>query len=471
MNLSLKSDKSTYSRKEQVKMLLTAKNGDAPAQGNFSVSVVDEKLVPYDEDDETTILSHLLLTSDLRGFIEKPNYYFNHHDSEAEANLDILMLTQGYRRFSYRNIIADKPSQLKFFPESGIDITGTLRTNTGLPVAKGNVRLLIPDKAFSTQTITDMSGNFRFANVLLSDSSKVTLTARDNPGGSNMVLKVDQFVQPPTSQYVNPVGIVANLDSAAKPYLQNSVRQQNALNKPHMIAEVKITDRAAPTKVTHQDFPALTGLPVLADHEISGKQFADCSVFLQCLIGQALGLTYDNNNFYLTREYNSPGGSRIPVAIYVNGSPVDYNYLSNIDGKNVESVEIFNSDGFAGINRTSNTKGVLEVNLKKIPKGEKISKQQLFDMLPKAYEATLSPGGYNSTRLFYSPKYADPEKATQIIDYRSTIYWSPSVVTDKNGTASFDYYNADGTGPYRAIVQGLDKDGNLGWTVYRYQVR
>lgn len=471
MNLSIKSDKSSYSRKEKVKMQVTAKNTTTPAEGNFSVSVVDEALVPYNEDDETTILSHLLLTSDLRGFIEKPNYYFNHHDSEADANLDVLMLTQGYRRFSYRNIVADKLPQLNFMAEAGIDITGTLRTNTGLPVAKGVIRMLIPDKAYSTQTTTDMSGNFRFGNVLLSDSSQVTLTARDNPGGSNMILKVDQFVQPPTSQFLNPVGMVVNIDSAAKPYLQNSIKQQNALNKPHMIAEVKITDRAPSTKVSHQDFTALSGLPVIADHEVDGKQFAGCPVFTQCLSVLAIGLTYDNNELYITRDYNSASGTRTPVAVYVNGMPVDYNYLQNVNGNNVESVEIFNSDGFSGINRGTATKGVLEVNLKKQPKGEKISKEQLLSMLPKLYEATIVPGGYTPTRLFYSPKYIDAEKAAAIIDYRSTIYWSPAVVTDKTGTASFEYYNADGTGTYKAIIQGMDKDGNLGWSVYRYQVR
>jgi hypothetical protein len=238
-----------------------------------------------------------------------------------------------------------------------------------------------------------------------------------------------------------------------------------------MIAEVKITDRAPSTKVNHQEFPALSGLPVVADHEIGGKQFEGCPVFTQCISALALGLTYDNNELYLTREYNSATGTRTPVAIYVNGMPVDFNYLQNVNGNNVESVEIFNNDGVAGINRISATRGVVEINLKKQPKGEKISKEQLLSMLPKLYEATIVPGGYSATRLFYSPKYSDPAKAAAIVDYRSTIYWSPAVVTDKTGAASFEYYNADGTGTYKAIIQGMDKDGNLGWSVYRYQVR
>jgi hypothetical protein len=136
----------------------------------------------------------------------------------------------------------------------------------------------------------------------------------------------------------------------------------------------------------------------------------------------------------------------------------------------VESVEIFNNDGFSGINKGTGTKGVIEVNMKKTPKGEKITKEQLMDMLPKAYMVDFIPGGYSATRLFYSPKYT-PGANVIATDLRSTIYWNPSVITDKNGNATFDFFNADGTGTYKAIIQGIDKDGNIGWTVYRYKVQ
>jgi hypothetical protein len=318
-----------------------------------------------------------------------------------------------------------------------------------------------------------VNGNFRFSNVLVTDSSKVTITARDNPGGSNLVLKINDLVQPPSTQYINPIGGIANIDSAIRPYLQNSVKQQNALNKPHVLNVVTITDKAGPKKVSHEDFSSLSGLSLDADHTIGGGQFAGCPVFVQCLTAQVVGLTFSENNYYITRDYNNSSSSstKMPVAIYVSGMAVDFNYLQNLDANSVESVEIFMNDGFSGINRGTGTKGVLEINMKKQPKGVKISKEQLFDMLPKPYLAEFSPGGYNTARIFYSPKYDDPAKAAAITDYRSTIYWSPSVVTDKTGTASFEFFNADGTGPYKAIIQGIDKDGNIGWYVYRYQVQ
>ncbi|HWD89612.1 MAG TPA: carboxypeptidase-like regulatory domain-containing protein [Mucilaginibacter sp.] len=471
MNLVLTSNHPSYARREKVEMTAYAKSKGAPTEANLSVAVVDEDVVPYDENDETTILSHLLLTSDLRGFIEKPNYYFNQPNDQTNANLDLLMLTQGYRRFSYRNIVADKIAPLTFLPEQGIEISGTLRTATGVPVSKGNVRLLIPDKNFSTQTTTDVSGIFKFSNVIVADTSKVTVTARDNPGGTNMVLTLDPVPSPPATQFVNISGQVANMDSTLHGFLQNALKQQKSLNQTHVLQEVVIKEKAEPKKVTHDDFPTLSGLSPIADHTISGGMFKGCPVFTNCLITSALGVSYEDNNLYLTRDYNA-GNKSTPVAIYVSGMAVDYAYLNNVNPEMVESVEIFQSDGFSGINKGTGTKGVLEVNMKKVPKGEKISKEQLMDLLPKPYTAVFTPGGYNATRQFYIPRYNDPANAKKGVDLRSTIYWNPTVVTDKTtGSTTFEFYNADGIGSYRAIIQGIDREGNIGWYVYRYKVQ
>lgn len=73
-------------------------------------------------------------------------------------------------------------------------------------------------------------------------------------------------------------------------------------------------------------------------------------------------------------------------------------------------------------------------------------------------------------REFYSPQYDDPKTNAQIADLRSTIFWKPSIITNKEGKASFDFFNADTKGTYRVIVEGIDGAGNLGRAVYRYKV-
>lgn len=467
LSLTLRSDQTAYTRRQKVKLLVSSKSDKLPALGNFSVAVIDETKVPTNEASETTILSHLLLTSDLKGYVQEPNYYFIKPDTKTNTDLDVLMLTQGYRRFSYKNVIADKSAPMPFLPEEGIEISGTLRTNAGLPVAKGNVRLSIPDKGTSIQAVTDMSGNFKFTNIAVADTSKIMLNARDNANGNDLTIAVDPIAGPPSTQYITSISEITNIDSTLKPYLQNAKRQ---LNATHALKEVVIRSTVVVKKPSHEDYPTLRLLTQEPDHLIPGDRFTGCANFVTCLSASALGITYDENNFYLTKVYSS-GNKTTPVQIYINGLQADFFSLTNIDPVQVESVEIFNTDGLSGINRTTSTKGIMVINLKKAPKGEKISKDQLMDMLHKNYELEFIPGGYAVAKEFYVPKYDGPAGGNVPLDLRSTIYWNPRVLTDKDGNASVEFFNADGTGTYRAVIEGIDKDGNIGRYVYHYKVQ
>lgn len=466
MNLALKTDKPSYSTRGNVKITVSAKNNTTPVEGSFSVAVVDDGTVPSNEDAESTILSNMLLTSDLKGYIEKPNYYFNKPDEEKLGNLDILMLTQGYRRFDYEDILADKNPPIYLMPEQGIDVTGTLRTNAGLPVAKGSLRLLIPDKNFSAETITDMSGNFKFSNVNVPDTSKITLSARNNPNGRNMVISVNGEAYQKLSKNNNIAEEILNIDSAFRPYLQNSYKQYQS---SRTIKEVVVKATKIVKKASHTDYGTFAGLPMMADHEISTQQLDGCPLLINCLSTMAMGLTYIDNNFYITRDYNS--GSRTPVQVYVGSLPVDANFLSSMSGNEVESVEIFLNDGVSGINRNTQTKGVMVIN-KKVVKKQKITLAQLQELIPKQNVITFAVQGYTKAKEFYSPKYDVTKAGTLGGDLRNTIYWKPNVITDKaTGTATINFFNSDQRGSYRAIIEGIDAEGNIGRSVIYYNVK
>ncbi|NNU33827.1 hypothetical protein HK413_06135 [Mucilaginibacter sp. S1162] len=96
IDLKITSAKKVYDRREKVDLNIEAKDSNGkPVGGNFSVSVMSEAAVPSDEVKENSIFSQLLLSADIKGYIEKPNYYFYNPTNETRANLDILMLTQG----------------------------------------------------------------------------------------------------------------------------------------------------------------------------------------------------------------------------------------------------------------------------------------------------------------------------------------------------------------------------------------
>ncbi|RZM15255.1 MAG: hypothetical protein EOO88_43610 [Pedobacter sp.] len=81
----------------------------------------------------------------------------------------------------------------------------------------------------------------------------------------------------------------------------------------------------------------------------------------------------------------------------------------------------------------------------------------------------LSPRGYNKVKSFYSPKY-DRGNNNHFADLRSTVYWNPNLRVYASGKATFNYFNADGPGKYKVIVEGINAAGELGRTVYRYEV-
>lgn len=465
LNLDLNSAKTTYLTREKVKINISAKNKALPAEANLSVAVIDESEIPFDENAETTILTHLLLTSDLKGYIEKPNYYFNKPNEQTAADLDILMLTQGYRRFAYPAILAGTSPEITFLPEAGIDISGTLRDLSGLPIGRGVIKLQVPDRNFTSQAITDVNGVFTFPKVLVIDSSKVILSAKGNSNSRNMMIMLNGTAAQAVSKTPQLPDEVLNIDSALSTYLQNSKKQYF---NGRTLKEVTIKGVPDAKKPSHADYPALTGLSMIADQVIPGSRLMDCALFLTCLQGNLFGLTYVDNNLYVRRDYQA--GNKTPVQAFVGGMPVDISYLNSLQAAEIESIEVFLKDDLSGINHTYGTNGVLVINMKKVEK-KKYTMKDIQDLIPQPSVVTFVPKGYTNSRVFYSPKYEANRSTMQGLDYRSTIYWNPRVFTDEKGNASFEYFNSDGKGTYRVIAEGIDKEGNIGRFNYRYKVQ
>jgi hypothetical protein len=212
-------------------------------------------------------------------------------------------------------------------------------------------------------------------------------------------------------------------------------------------------------------------LPVLADQQVPGIRFKDCANLMICLPTMILGVTALDNNLYLTKNALSSSTDRLPVQIFVNGRPTDFNYLNTMTGNDIETVEFFKTDGFSGINRSYQSDGIVSIITRKL-ETSKITFAQLQDMLPKGNLLTYNAQGYSVSREFYSPKYDLLKQGGGFGgDLRSTIYWAPKVKTDKTGITSIDFFNSDSKGTYRATIEGIDADGNLGRYVLRYTVK
>ncbi len=465
LDIKVTSDQKEYSPKQQVKLALAVDNNGQATAGNYSIAVIDETKVPYEEDKEITILSNMLLTSDLTGYVEQPNYYFNRPDEQKREALDILLLTQGYRRFSYEEILAENYPQVYFLPEQGIEISGYLRLNNGKPVPNGGLLLSIPERSFRTDTYTDENGRFVFQNLTFPDSSRVTVNARGNDNYRNMVINLDPTEFPAIDPNIRWADGLANIDVSLAPYLNNS---RNVYRTSIMLEEVEVTGTVRPA-VSHKDYPAISALG-MADHRIGAERLKGCNVLVMCLQTALTGITYDAQaqNFFITRDYNA--GGRIPVQFFVNGMAIDVPGLNGIMPADVEGIEIFLRDELGVVSRTHQNNGVVSIYTKKVEKAPRMSLSEIEALLPKSNIVDLTPLGYVKERKFYMPKYDTPERRA-VNDIRTTVYWNPAVRAGEDGQAHVDYYNADGLGSYRVVVEGVDAHGNVGRAVYRYTVK
>jgi TonB-dependent SusC/RagA subfamily outer membrane receptor len=461
LNINLSSAKAVIAAREKVKLNLQAKNKDnQPVVGSFSVAVIDESKINPDETTESTILSNILLTSDIKGYIEKPNYYFTNVSDKTRSDVDILMMTQGYRRFVWAKVMDGSVPPLLFKPEKSIDITGHVKTPGGKPVVKGKVSLFATKGGtFYIDTVTDDQGRFAFRNLVFGDSVKFVVQARTANDRKNVEINLDNLTPKVDVKNKNAPDIEVNLNSSMSYYLQNSKKQYDdflkygIITKAHVLQGVTITEKREGLKASEN----LNG-PGNADQVIKADQLSSCATLEQCLNGRLMGVMWRGGIPYSTRSMNNP------MSLVVDGIQMDADYLENLVPTDIESIEVLRTVSYTAIYGSRGSGGVLVITTKRGEPGS-YSYQRYAPGI-----VTYSPAGYHTARQFYSPQYDDPKTNSQVADLRTTIFWKPNIITDKDGNASVEFFNADNKGTYRAVVEGIDSDGNLGRQVYRYKV-
>ncbi len=467
LNLDISPDKGNYIAREKVSLKLNARTrADSTTIGYFSIAVTDESKVQQDENNETTILTDLLLTSDLKGTIEQPNYYFadinDQSNYDKQRELDLVMLTHGYRHFSWKQVLSNDSTAMPYQPETGLSISGTAKNALGIPLKKGTVSLLSAQaKTFISQT-TDNKGKFSFNNLFFTDSAKFILQATNAKGNNITQLTYEKTtfaplpIRPPLQQDNN-----VNLYITA--YLKNDEKQQEELNrigigKGKMLKEVKIRGFKE-----NNDYPSsnLGG----AGHATQVVHRADLEKVGGPLSIKLAGKFHGPLGFLITA-----GHIPAEVLIVVDGilmptirgdSKAPRRDIDNINGNDVETVELLEGAD-ASIYGMSAGIGVIVITTRQ-GSNSQAKDIQSVGLLP------ITVQGFYKAREFYSPKY-DATITNNHPDLRSTIYWAPEVVTDKDGNASINFYNADGKGNYRVVVEGVDEKGNIGRQVYRYRV-
>ena len=471
LGLHIDADTTPHKKREGMKLVFDAKDrADSSVTGHFSVSVTDESKVPEDENNERNILTDLLLTSSLTGYVEQPNDYFNNPDGGTSKNLDILMLTQGYRSFEWKQVLDANHASLAYHHEAGLEISGRVTNLFGKPVSNGTVTLIPSDRNSVLSTVSDSKGLFHFSNLIFTDSINLVLSAINSNGRNTTKLTYFQDSKKPP-EIINDPFYARQLpkDSSISVYLQNATKIQDdnliygpgkgKMLKPVIVRGIKRDDQYR----TQSLAGAGNADQVMHADEIEqiGGQLSTS------LTGRLRGVGFINGMPYLMSPPSASSltaNSSTPMLVILDGSKMPLGIAFNIDdipSSQVETVEVLKYAGVS-IYGVDGANGVLIITTKQgEARGRGVSS---LGVLP------ITPMGFYKARTFYSPKYDHTNVNSARPDLRSTIYWNPEIETGKDGKASFDYFNADGTGTYKVTIEGIDTNGNIGRLVYRYEL-
>jgi len=429
---------------------------------SFSLAVTNEDAVIPDLVNESHIKANLLLTSDLLGYVEKPNTYFQNNDAKTLEALDLLMLTQGWRKIDWKMI----EPLIKYEAEKELNISGII-TKNGVPLPLSKVSLMTNvGGMFVIDTVSNEKGEFIFENLEFVDPTKFVIQARTETDQKDVKIAVNLNSEQEITALKHSEDMDVNINATIENYLNKStpyfeeMNKQGLLSKTIFLSEVKIegsTTNLAPNSKN------LNG-PGNADQIIDVTQLPLANRVDKYLQGRALGVAIDKAGQAISNRNFTQKGKEPPLYMRVILDGVDMGAgfsLIDLNPQLIESIEVLTSTSKIAVYGPNGQGGLFVVTTRK--------GAQSYDVVKYAPGlTTYIPKGYYVARTFYSPKYnvAPSDKP----DLRTTVFWAPNLVTDETGKVKFDYFNTDQAGNYRMVIEGIDINGNLARRTFSYKV-
>lgn len=440
-----------YAQRSKVSIgIQTNGDGNMPVQADMSMSVY--RIDSLQGLPRQNIMSWLLLNAGLKGTIENPAYYLDNTDAVAGEALDNLMLTHGWSRYNWNDMVQNKMAPA-YLPEyEGHIVTARVTDKkTGQPAADVTGYLTVPGKSFRLGIAkSDSSGMIRF-------------NMKDFIGGDEIIVQTNQTI-----------------DSTYRIDVINPFSDKGISTPPNFALTRDVQELLLEHSIHTQAQNAYVGE--------KARQFYIAAADTIPFFGPARetylldDYTRFNTMEEVLREYvleieprRQHGGFVLKVMDEPHSLFFNENPLVMVDG-----VPFFNMDT------------VLALNPLKIRKLDIISQKYYYGPLVLSgivsyttYKGdldgiALDPSslvqeydGLQLQREFYSPKYDNPAiNNSRIPDFRDVLYWSPNITTDaKTGKTQATFYTSDVPGTYAIVVNGITEDGKPGNNVYMITVK
>ena len=433
-------DQPTYGKREKVSLQIAAKDSEGnPVEGTFSVSITDRKSIQPDSLADN-ILSNLLLTSDLKGYVEDPAYYFLNQDARTLRSIDYLMMTHGWRRHKMENVLRTPSLNFTNYIEKGQTISGRIMGFFGANVKKGPICVLAPKYNIIATTETDEKGQF-IVNTSFRDSTTFLVQARTKKGFAG----VDILMDPP--QY--PVAThKAPYFNGATTFMEDYL--MNTRDQYYMEGGMRVYNLKEVTVTAKRERPSSKSIYTggINTYTVEEDRLQGYGQTAFDAASRLPSVTITNGSEIHIRNNSEPAIIVIDDIVYEDASDI----LKDIQVSDMSSISLLRgADAVILGPRASG--GAVVITLKD-PRN--------LPARPAQGIITYTPLGYSESVEFYHPTYDTPEKKNaQRSDFRSTVYWNPELRLDAEGKATIEYYTPDSTAPEDIIIEGVDKNGKV----------
>ena len=433
-------DQPTYGKREKVSLQIAAKDSEGnPVEGTFSVSITDRKSIQPDSLADN-ILSNLLLTSDLKGYVEDPAFYFLNQDARTLRSIDYLMMTHGWRRHKMENVLRTPSLNFTNYIEKGQTISGRIMGFFGANVKKGPICVLAPKYNIIATTETDEKGQF-IVNTSFRDSTTFLVQARTKKGFAG----VDILMDPP--QY--PVAThKAPYFNGATTFMEDYL--MNTRDQYYMEGGMRVYNLKEVTVTAKRERPSSKSIYTggINTYTVEEDRLQGYGQTAFDAASRLPSVTITNGSEIHIRNNSEPAIIVIDDIVYEDASDI----LKDIQVSDMSSISLLRgADAVILGPRASG--GAVVITLKD---------PRHLPARPAQGIITYTPLGYSESVEFYHPTYDTPEKKNaQRSDFRSTVYWNPELRLDAEGKATIEYYTPDSTAPEDIIIEGVDKNGKV----------
>lgn len=497
LNQKINIDKGIYAPREKTVLHIgVTESGGQQVKANLSVLVIEKQGKEKFQEKRENILSYFLLSSELRGEIEDPGYYFRKRNKNRFNGLDALMLTQGWRKYHYKKPVQDT---FQFKPEPILSVKGTVGGVFSKDRKKEGIDLTLmtfgDSRSIFTQA-TDSLGRFNFdINNEYGENLDILIQSANSRGNNkDFTISLDEK-EPPEIVY-DHVPPIEKVDSIIHRIVQK--QQERKMVEDSFEFSLGINEL---------DEVVLDGYKMTPERERVIKRYGKPDVVIQ---GKAIQEKEKNWSYGLysvllfefpedirikrkellvprglTRPHQIDKGTYLhaeivgggPTLVVVDGIPVEeinLDMIPSIPPSEVRSVELIK---FANIFSELYMDVYPRVHPTQVPvTGSVIA---IYSHGGQGIYGTKKPKGvlqtsitaFSPEREFYAPKYDTPSEDSSKPDLRSLIHWEPRVEIDSNGNASVGFYNADSTGEILVVVEAISEDGGIGYEEIIYEVK